>query len=121
MLSVPFLLGCSSDAASPFGLYSVNVTALAEHLKPEGSGDIEIAQLLPPELPTFWSFGLGGKTRTYIGNAFSTSSIQSLLKAGTRPQEYVTTSLPLARSIATPLFFHLTTSSPSLKQASGPA
>jgi hypothetical protein len=54
-----FLSGGSSKAAAQYCLYEVNATRLAEHLGNES--DVDAASLVPPELPSFWSFGFSGK------------------------------------------------------------
>lgn len=57
-----FVLGCATTPVAQYRAYHVNVSRLAQKLQSSAFIDtgVEVSPLLPPELPTFWYFGISG-------------------------------------------------------------
>ncbi|KAL2124980.1 hypothetical protein VTJ04DRAFT_1345 [Mycothermus thermophilus] len=55
-----FVLGCATTPVAQYRAYHVNVSRLAQKLQSSAFIDtgVEVSPLLPPELPTFWYFGI---------------------------------------------------------------
>lgn len=61
--NVVYLISCASPKLKEMAVYRVNVTRLAERLTLHALEDsgVEVAQpLVPPELPTWWYYGING-------------------------------------------------------------